>query len=614
MLIFSMRDNPIISLASVVWRLAAGARPRVVTYLAFFTLANTVVLVQPLILAHVLNQIQTIGIHRENLGSLLAFLALFLLQDFVFWMFHGPARVMEMRTAFEVRAKYKEELMSGTLDLPLSWHVDHHSGDTIDKIEKGTRGIYEFTEHGFQVVEAFVRFVGSLIAIAIFNVHSIAVVVFLFGGALWALSRFDRVLVRQYGALNRAENVIAAKVFDALSNVTTIVILRVQALFQRDLRRAIARPFALFLRNARLNEWKWFSASFGAGILQFLVLGSYAYFVLRNDTVLLVGSFFALYTYTNRINDVFFTFAYLYGDIVRWRSAVQNAEDISRAFPKPTVAPSKALPRDWQELEVHNLSFSYHETRGADLHLDRIGFRLRRGEKVAVIGESGSGKTTLLKLMRSLYEPRSGEVRLDGVVLPGGFADIGDDIALIPQDPELFTTTIRENITMGLDHSESEIARFIDLARLAAVVERLPRKLNSSIVEKGVNLSGGERQRLALARGLMAAEGKSILLLDESTSSVDAHNELLIYENIFSEYREQIIIASIHRLHLLRLFDTIYLFHDGAIEARGSFEELLRHSERFAAQWEKYTRSHGSQTKAAHHPTDTTVDFSPEKL
>ena len=99
---------------------------------------------------------------------------------------------------------------------------------------------------------------------------------------------------------------------------------------------------------------------------------------------------------------------------------------------------------------------------------------------------------------------------------------------------------------------------------------------------------------MALARGLLASEEKSILLLDESTSSVDATNELAIYEQIFETYRDKTVIASIHRLHLLQMFDRIYMFEHGVIVAQGSFTELLESSERFAKQWEQYSKTHKS--------------------
>jgi ABC-type multidrug transport system fused ATPase/permease subunit len=142
-----------------------------------------------------------------------------------------------------------------------------------------------------------------------------------------------------------------------------------------------------------------------------------------------------------------------------------------------------------------------------------------------------------------------------------------------------------------VEYNNKEIAHFIKLAAFSDVVTRLPHGLESNIVEKGVNLSGGEKQRLALARGLLASKDKEIVLLDEPTSSVDFHNELKIYENIFKSMPEKTIISSIHRLHLLSLFDNIYFFKDGKIVANGNLEQLKNNSKDFQELWNKYLKT-----------------------
>ena len=586
-----MLDNPIFYLAKTMWQFAAEGRRRIILYTVLFVIAYSLSLLQPIILAHVLNTIQEQGVHRENLGYLIAFMALLPLLDLVFWGFHGPARVLEMKNAFLVRANYRQHLLSGTMALPMEWHTEHHSGDTIDKIEKGSTALYRFSEHGFRIIESIVRFVGSLIALAFFNLNTIYLVLLVVFIAIRTILAFDKKLVPQYRELNTAENKIAAKVYDALSNISTVIILRVEKLIERDIVKAIRKPLALFSQNIKLNEWKWFSASMSAGLLQFFVLGMYTVLAVRDGNTILSGTLFALFTYTNRINDVFFMFAYLYNDVVRERAAVSNAEEIAAHFPLVVDREAETL-HHWQECSVQGLGFSYGLSDGAKQQLIDVSLTWKRGEKIAVIGESGSGKTTFLKIVRGLHTPQAGTVTLDGRLLPNGFISMSEDIALIPQDPEIFATTIRNNITMGVEHNESEIVQYMQMARFDGVLKRLPHGLDSSVVEKGVNLSGGEKQRLALARGLMASEEKSILLLDESTSSVDASNEIDIYEQIFEAYRDKTVIASIHRLHLLRMFDRIYLFENGAILASGSFEMLLETSDSFAEQWEKYTKTH----------------------
>jgi len=177
-------------------------------------------------------------------------------------------------------------------------------------------------------------------------------------------------------------------------------------------------------------------------------------------------------------------------------------------------------------------------------------------------------------------------------VLENGFKSISSEIALIPQDPEIFSTTIKENITLGVGHNLNYIKRFTDMAKFTEIVGRLPKGFSSSIVERGVNLSGGEKQRLALARGLMACEDKEIILLDEPTSSVDFKNEFLIYQNIFEKFKKKTVVSSIHRLHLLPLFDRICIFKNGKIIESGSFEELMKKSESFKKMIENYNKTH----------------------
>lgn len=588
-----MWNSPIFYLTRQVWRFSRENHRQFVFYVGLFVVSNILSLLQPIIMAHLLNLIQEDGVNQGNIVWLIALMASFPMLDFISWCFHGPARVMERKNAFLVKAKYRQYLLAGTMALPMEWHVDHHSGDTIDKIEKGSNAMYQFTEHGFQIIETIVRTFGSLIALALFDLNAIWVALLVGFVAIRIILTFDKWLVPQYRTLNSAENKIAAKVYDALSNISTVIILRVEHLIERDLVKAIRKPFTLFVHNSRLNEWKWFSASMSAGLLQFLVLGMYTLFAFRQGEVLLAGTLFALFTYTNRINEVFFTFAYLYSDIVRQRTAVMNAEEIADVFSTQVDQESK-MPHQWKNCRVQHLSFSYGTAGHGRQQLSDVDLAWRRGEKIAVIGESGSGKTTFLKIVRGLHLPSAGVVTLDGRPLENGFVSMSEDIALIPQDPEIFATTIRDNITMGVDHADEEVLYYAGQARFATVIGRLPRGLDSSVVEKGVNLSGGEKQRLALARGLLASEEKSILLLDESTSSVDATNERAIYEQIFETYQDKTVIASIHRLHLLQLFDRIYMFEHGSIVASGSFSELLASSERFAKQWEQYSKTHKS--------------------
>ncbi|MBW2996703.1 ABC transporter ATP-binding protein/permease, partial [Candidatus Woesearchaeota archaeon] len=564
-------------------------RHMVLLYSALFFVANSLHMFEPLIIAKVLNIIQEQGVTSANLSTILWYLSLFIFLYLGFWAFHGPARVIERKNAFLCRANYKKHLVDGTLGLSPEWHTDHHSGDTIDKIEKGTRGMFEYSGHVFEVISAVIKLIGSYFALAYFNLHSAYIVAFLGIVCISTILTFDKYLLRQYKELNRAENRISEKIYDIISNITTVIILRIERLVSSSIYKRVIAPLKLFVRNNKLNETKWFTVSCFSSTMMFLVIGSYIYFNFTKGNVILVGTIAALYGYVNKISQTLFHFAYRYGDIVKWRAQVSNAEEISDNFKKK----KKTVPvkiKKWKDLRIENLKFSYY-TASEHLHLDNISLDIMRGQRIALIGDSGSGKTTFMRIIRELYHPKHLKMYLDGKQIKKGFKAISNEIALIPQDPEIFSTTIKENITLGIYRPMKEIKYFTDMARFTEVANRLPRKWNSSIVEKGVNLSGGEKQRLALARGLMAGKNKSILLLDEPTSSVDLKNELKIFHNIFNKFKDKTIIASVHRLHLLMLFNKIYYFKNGKIIAEGNFWELLDKSKDFRNIWEKYQKA-----------------------
>ncbi|HEY4336993.1 MAG TPA: ABC transporter ATP-binding protein, partial [Puia sp.] len=257
---------------------------------------------------------------------------------------------------------------------------------------------------------------------------------------------------------------------------------------------------------------------------------------------------------------------------------------------------SDGLPTGWSSLLISSLNFSYHQTydrQQSAQSLHNLHLAIRRGGRIALIGESGSGKSTILSLLRGLYTPEPGfSIRLEGgepsiaAENPHALLDrINEVVTLFPQEPEIFENTLAYNITLGLPFPEEEILQVCESAHFTEVVKQLPQGLESDIREKGVNLSGGQKQRLALARGILAARDSDLVLLDEPTSSVDPRTEAMIYEGLFKAFSDKAIISSIHRLHLLPRFDYIYVLHQGRIIAEGTFEQLRDTDPHFQEMW-----------------------------
>ncbi len=580
-------QNPLSYLLRKTWQYSDGNKSKIVLYWAMFITANIVELVPgPIIWAKIIDVITKQGITKENIGLLLTLLSLTVLIDVLFWGFHGPARLIERINAFKARASYRKHLLKGVMSLPMEWHVDHHSGDTIDRIEKGASGLYSFSENSFLVISAIVQFVVSYAMLIYFSPSSSFIVLGMILISIWITMRFDRVIIDQYKQLNRYENNVSESVFDAISNITTVIILRVERLVFSAIASKVEKPYELFKKNNRLVELKWFLTNMCCSGMTVIVLAVYFWQHIGTTQGVLVGSVYLLINYLGRVSELFFKFTSMYGDTLHRKAKVVNSEELTEDF-KIENFTNHLLPKDWKQLEIKNLNFSYHNEESCELHLEDISMSIQKGEHIALVGETGSGKTTLLKVVRDLYCPKSIHLKVDGQDLSDGFESISQAISLVPQNPEIFATTIIENITLGAEYEMDFVKKYTDMACFTEVADKLPKKFDTSIKEKGVNLSGGQQQRLALARGLLASHNKDIVLLDEPTSSLDTATEMEVYKNIFKEFEGKTVISTIHRLHLLPLFQKIYFFSEGRIVGAGTLSDLLSSNKQFNVLWQK---------------------------
>ena len=581
-----IKESPLVYLFSKIWKYSEGNRNNIVLYWVMFVLAESIdVFAMPLLWAKVIDVITLQGINAVSINTLQILLLVVLIRVFVVWALHGPARVLELTNAFKAKINYRRFLTKGLLTLPLEWHVDHHSGDTIDKCEKGTTGLNDFSSDSFEFIYCFVRLLGCYGMLVYFSHSASYIVLIMMVISAWVTVRFDKVLLEQYKELNKKENQISASIFDAVSNISTVIILRVEKLVFNAIMHKVEEPLDLAIRTNKTNEFKWFIVSVCCAIMKVLVLGVFFWQKIGTGPGVLVGSVYILISYLNQIGDLFFNFAGMYGYVVRRKTRVMNSEEVAEAFLSENFT-NHVLPKDWRCLEVEDLNFSYHNHENACLHLENVSFSMKRGEKIAFVGETGSGKTTFLKICRDLYHPKSLKLTVDGKEIEHGFEGISRAIALVPQDPEIFATTILGNITIGAEYELDFVKKFTNMACFTDVAESLPKKFDSSIKEKGVNLSGGQQQRLALSRGLLACYDKDIILLDEPTSSLDVVTEINVYQNLFREFTDKTIISTIHQIHLLPLFDRICVFDKGRIVASGKIEDLLSCCSQFASLWE----------------------------
>jgi ATP-binding cassette subfamily B protein len=239
--------------------------------------------------------------------------------------------------------------------------------------------------------------------------------------------------------------------------------------------------------------------------------------------------------------------------------------------PRQAVSP----PTSWLgEITFSDVTFSY-PSRADDATLSNFNLNIKPGETVALVGISGAGKSTFIQLLQRFYDPDRGEIFLDGIdIKTMKRLEFRKSIALVPQDPVIFATTVMENIRFGNPEANDE--EIFQAARSAAAhdfISELPQGYDTYVGERGVMLSGGQKQRVAIARAIL--RNAPVLLLDEATSALDAENERSVQKAFdhLSKGRTTIVVA--HRLATVKKADRIIVLDEGKIIAQGNHEKLI---------------------------------------
>jgi len=277
------------------------------------------------------------------------------------------------------------------------------------------------------------------------------------------------------------------------------------------------------------------------------------------------------------------TLSEVVGDVQRAAGATErlfellSVEPGIRAPAQPVPLPEPARGT----VTLDGVTFHY-PSRPDAAALDRLTLDVRAGEKVALVGPSGAGKTTVFQLLLRFYDPQAGVVRIDGVDLRTADPEaVRRRLALVPQDPVIFATSVLENVRYGRpDATEDAVRAACAAAYASEFVDRLPEGYASFLGERGVRLSGGQRQRLAIARAILA--DRPILLLDEATSALDAESERMVQLALERLMAGRTVLIIAHRLATVRHADRIAVMDGGRIVAAGPHAELLDASPLYA--------------------------------
>lgn len=453
--------------------------------------------------------------------------------------------------------------------LPMKFFGTRRTGDILTR----------FSDAG-TIKEIFTTITLSLIIDIILTVVS-GVILFFMNKILFAIiaviTVVNAVLVyafkKPYKELNlesmEKQAALNSQIIDSLKGVETVKSFGVEKETMEKLENKYISAIRTGYKTSVTSNVQGTISGFFNNIGNLVLMGIAALFVINGDITL--GSMMAFMSLSGYFMDPI-------GRLVSLQMQIQEADIAMRRMSElyeieEEQNSDNSVISDFDldgSVNIENVTFRYGSRAPV---IKNVALSVKNGEKIALVGESGGGKTTLAKLVLGLWQPEEGKVSVGGYnVEELDKKLLRREIAYVPQNVELFTGTIEENIKLGKrDATYAEVKSAGEKAGCADFIEKLPSKYATFLEEAGANLSGGERQRIALARALI--KNPKILILDEATSNLDFVSEANIYETLFNLKCTLIIIA--HRISTIRRCDKVYVVDKNTIAEFGTHDELL---------------------------------------
>lgn len=570
-------------------------------------------LVQPLLLGQLIEQVQL----GQPLGALIWLLSVIVVADA---LLSGFQHYVLQRMGEGVVLHSRRSLISRILHLPIGEFDRRRTGDLVSRVGSDTTLLRAVLTQGLvEAVSGLLVFVGALIAMMIIDPMLFGIT---FAVVVVALVIVVAMSARIRPAVTRAQQKVgdlAAQLDRSISSIRTIRAAGATEREQRATEAEAEEAYRLGLKVAKISALI-VPVSFLALQLSFLVvlgLGGYRVATGAIGIAELVMFIVFLFLMVAPLGQAFGAIAAVnqalgaLGRIQEITSAPSETDRDVELSPAGRLVSLDASAREGAPaITFDDVSFTYRSAaparvdarelvrgtrRGAQRDLEAapadivetpvlhgVSFEVPRGSRVALVGPSGAGKSTILALIERFYDPDSGTVALHGVDLRSlDRAELRAQLGYVEQDATVLAGSVRENLLLGSPNaSDAECERVLRAVNLGELVDRaatqagLDSGLDAQVGERGLMLSGGEKQRLAIARTLLAAP--SMLLLDESTASLDGVNERLMREALDSVATGRTLVVIAHRLSTVVDSDRIIVLDRGRVVGEGTHEELVQ--------------------------------------
>jgi len=492
-----------------------------------------------------------------------------------------------------VVAGLRSELFSKLLDMPPGFFAERRTGELTSRLTTDIGLLQGVLSH--QIAEfsrQSLALIGGIVLLTLMQprltITALGVIPLVIGSALFFGRRLRRMTVGVQDKVAEA-TAVAEEAFSQIRTVQSFVQEPAERVRYGERIGASVRA-ALIRAQVRGVFFGVLTFSTFVGIVFVLWQGG----LLVLDGQLTPGELVQFLLYTITIAAAIGALASFFSSYQEAVGAAERVFEILEMTPAIADVDSPvALPIPVQgQVEFERISFRYQRSPSLPWILEDIDLQCAPGEIVAVVGPSGAGKTTLVSLLPRFWDVDRGRVLLDGIDVRNlPLADLRGAIGIVPQEPALFSGTIRENIAYAKPGAaQTEVEAAARAAHAHEFVERLPNGYDTIVGERGIKLSGGQRQRIAIARAIL--KDPAVLILDEATSNLDTESERLIEDALGKLLvgRTTLIIA--HRLSTVRRADRLVVLDHGRIVEQGSHAELLEVGGLYARLYERQFRDH----------------------
>ena len=546
------------------WRIAAA--------LAALVVAASCVLALGQGLKHVIDAGFGSGDPRLLNAALIAIVGVSVILAAATW-----ARFFLMMSVGErVIADLRETVFAHVLGLSPAFYDSSRTGEIASRLTNDTEQIRQVIGFGFSMLlRNGLMMVGALVLMFLTSVKLAALVVLGVPATIVPILFMGRRVRRLSRVTQDRVADVASHIDESLHEIRTVQAYVHEARTREQFDSAVESAYTAGVHRIRLKAWLislvmliGFSA---VGII--LWFGGHDVFAGR----LTAGALSAFVFYAAIVASGAGTVSEVWGEIQRAAGATERLMELLDTRPGLSAVPPviSLPPRVAGAVRFDDVTFSY-PSRPENVALGPVSFDVRPGERVALVGPSGAGKSTVFGLILRFYDPTSGRVLVDGAdIRHCDPLQLRHAVALVPQDPVIFATTVTENVRFGRPGASDEDVRAACAAAHALeFIEELPQRFETNLGERGVKLSGGQRQRISIARALLA--DRPILLLDEATSSLDAESERQVALALERLARGRTTLVIAHRLATVRNADRIVVLERGRIHAVGTHQALLR--------------------------------------